>query len=93
LHSSLVPLLAFALLKEFGAYELLIDATIRAYMLQFLSGHAALRDGFEKILGFVERTGVTSLNLMGLVALLYAATRLLRNIEGALHRRRRLEES
>jgi membrane protein len=84
---SLVPLLAFAfaLLKGFGAYELLIDGTIRPYILQFLSGNPSLRDGFDKILGFVERTGVTSLGFLGLIALLYAATRLLRNIEGAFN--------
>jgi membrane protein len=84
---SLVPLLAFAfaLLKGFGAYELLIHGTIRPYLLQFLAGNPALRDGVDKILGFVERTGVTSLGFLGLLALLYAATRLLRNIEGAFN--------
>jgi membrane protein len=84
---SLVPLLAFAfaLLKGFGAYELLIEGTIRPYILQFLSGNPALRDSFDKILGFVESTGVTSLGFLGLIALLYAATRLLRNIEGAFN--------
>jgi membrane protein len=84
---SLVPLLAFAfaLLKGFGAYELLIDDTIRPYVLRLLAGNAALRESFDKILSFVDRTGVTSLGLMGLLALLYAATRLLRNIEGAFN--------
>jgi membrane protein len=84
---SLVPLLAFvfALLKGFGAYELLIHGTIRPYIVQFLSGNPALRDSFDKILGFVERTGVTSLGFLGLLTLLYAGTRLLRNIEGAFN--------
>lgn len=84
---SLVPLLAFAfaLLKGFGAYDLLIEETIRPYVLRFLSGNEALSTAFEQILGFVEGTGVTSLGFIGLLTLLYAATRLLRNIEGALN--------
>lgn len=84
---SLVPLLAFAfaLLKGFGAYDVLIRDTIRPYVLHMLEGNEALRTAFERILGFVEQTGVTSLGFVGLLALLYAATRLLRNIEAALN--------
>lgn len=84
---SLVPLLAFsfALLKGFGAYDMLIAQTIRPYVLQLLDGNRGLQAAFEQILSFVERTGVTSLGFVGLLALLYAATRLLRNIEGALN--------
>ena len=84
---SLVPLLAFAfaLLKGFGAYDALIRQTIRPYVLSHLSGNEALSKAFEQILAFVDRTGVTSLGFIGLVTLLYAATRLLRNIEGALN--------
>lgn len=84
---SIVPLLAFAfaLLKGFGAYEALIDGTIRPYVLNLLAGNEPLRQAFEKTLGFVEQTGVASLGFLGLIFLLYAATRLLRNIEGALN--------
>lgn len=84
---SLVPLLAFvfALLKGFGAYEVLIRDTIRPYVLRTLEGNDALRTAFERIIGFVEETGVASLGFVGLLALLYAATRLLRNIEAALN--------
>lgn len=84
---SLVPLLAFAfaLLKGFGAYDVLVQETIRPYVLQLLEGNEALQQAFEKMLGFVEQTGVASLGFIGLLFLLYAATRLLRNIEGALN--------
>lgn len=84
---SLVPLLAFAfaLLKGFGAYDLLVEKTIRPYVLGLLAGNEALRSAFDQILGFVESTGVTSLGVIGLLTLFYAATRLLRNVEGALN--------
>lgn len=84
---SIVPLLAFvfALLKGFGAYDLLVQESIRPYVLHAVEGNPPLRTAFEQILGFVDKTGVTSLGLVGLLALLYAATRLLRNIEVALN--------
>lgn len=84
---SIVPLLAFvfALLKGFGAYDLLIEETVRPYVLSALAGNAPLQTAFDQILGFVDNTGVTSLGLAGLLALLYAATRLLRNIEVAFN--------
>jgi membrane protein len=84
---SLVPFLAFvfAVLKGFGAYDLLIAGTIRPYVLGLLSGNRALGQAFDRILSFVEQTGVASLGFVGLLMLLYAATRLLRNIESALN--------
>ncbi|HEX5658132.1 MAG TPA: YhjD/YihY/BrkB family envelope integrity protein [Polyangiales bacterium] len=84
---SLVPLLAFvfAVLKGFGAYDTMIDQTIRPYVIGLLSGNEALRSAFEQVLSFVDRTGVTSLGFIGLLTLFYAATRLLRNVEGALN--------
>lgn len=84
---SLVPLLAFAfaLLKGFGAYDLLVQEQLRPYVLELLAGNEPLRQAFEKLLEFVEQTGVASLGFLGLIFLLYAATRLLRNIEGALN--------
>lgn len=84
---SLVPLLAFAfaLLKGFGAYEILVQQTLRPYLRDFLSGNESLQTAVDQILGFVENTGVTSLGFIGLITLLYAATRLLRNIELALN--------
>jgi membrane protein len=84
---SLVPLLAFAfaLVKGLGAYDLLVEQTIRPSVLTLLAGNEPLRRAFEQILEFVGQTGVTSLGLVGLLTLLYAATRLLRNIEGALN--------
>lgn len=84
---SLVPLLAFAfaLLKGFGAYDVLVKETLRPYLRDFLSGNESLQTAVDQILGFVENTGVTSLGFIGLITLLYAATRLLRNIELALN--------
>jgi len=84
---SLVPLLAFAfaLLKGFGVYQTLIEETVRPYALKMFSGNDALRHSLERILDFVGGTGVTSLGFLGLLALLYASTRLLRNIEGAFN--------
>jgi membrane protein len=84
---SLVPLLAFAfaLLKGFGAYDALIEQTIRPYLLETFSANPALHRAFDQLLDFVAGTGVASLGTVGLVALLYAATRLLRNIEVALN--------
>jgi membrane protein len=43
------------------------------------------REAFERILEFVQGTGVTSLGFFGLIALLYTATRLLSNVEEALN--------
>ena len=84
---SLVPLLAFAfaVLKGFGAYDALVQETIRPYILTTLSGNPSLRDAFERILGFVSDTGVASLGFVGLILVLYAATQLLRNVEIALN--------
>lgn len=84
---SLVPLLAFAfaLLKGFGAYDVLVQERIRPYVLDLLATNEPLRQAFEKMLEFVEKTNVASLGMLGLLLLLYAATRLLRNIEGALN--------
>lgn len=84
---SLVPLLAFAfaLLKGFGAYHVIVAETVRPYLSTLLAGNAALQQAIDRLLGFVEQTGVTSLGFIGLITLLYAATRLLRNVEGALN--------
>lgn len=84
---SLVPLLAFAfaVLKGFGAYDALISETIRPYVLDNLAANPDLQRAVEQLLSFVEHTGVASLGTLGLLTLLYAATRLLRNIEIALN--------
>jgi membrane protein len=84
---SLVPLLAFAfaVLKGFGAYDTLVEQTIRPYLHINLAANPALQRAVEQLLGFVANTGVASLGTLGLLALLYAATRLLRNIEIALN--------
>jgi membrane protein len=84
---SIVPLLAFvlAILKGFGAYDALVEETLRPYLLTALSANPALRRAFEHVLEFVSQTGVASLGFLGLLLVLYAATRLLRNVETALN--------
>ena len=84
---SLVPFLAFvfAVLKGFGAYDQLVEESIRPYVLNLLSGNEALRSATDKILSFVQNTGVTSLGFIGLLTVLYASTRLLKNIEDAFN--------
>jgi membrane protein len=84
---SLVPLLAFvfALLKGFGAYETLVQDTIRPYVRETFSANQPLQQAIDKVLDIVERTGVASLGFLGLVLVLYSGTRLLRNIEGSLN--------
>ncbi len=84
---SLVPLLAFvfAMLKGFGAYDALVENSLRPYMLSTFAGNPALQRALEQILAFVGDTNVTRLGFLGLLALLYAAARLLRNIEESLN--------
>jgi membrane protein len=84
---SLVPLLAFAfaVLKGFGAYDALIEHTIRPYLLDTFATNPALHRAVEQLLNFVTATSVASLGMLGLLTLLYAATRLLRNVEIALN--------
>jgi membrane protein len=64
---------------------LLVEQTIRPQVDGLLEGNQALAAAFDQILSFVDHTGVTSLGFVGLLTLLYAATRLLRNIESALN--------
>jgi membrane protein len=80
---SLVPMLAlgFALLKGFGGYDALVEETIRPHVLATFAGHASLRHAIEQVLEFVHNTDLTSLGFVGLLLLLWAATRLLHNIE------------
>lgn len=84
---SIVPLLAFvfAMLKGFGAYDTLVEGTLRPYLLDTFAGNPSLQSAIEQILVFVRDTEVTQLGFLGLVALLYAAISLLRNIEIALN--------
>ena len=80
---SLVPMLAFgfALLKGLGGYEALVEDTIRPFVLSTFTGNASLRHAIEQVLDFVAQTDVTSLGFVGFALLLWAATRLLHNIE------------
>jgi membrane protein len=80
---SLVPLLAFgfALLKGFGVYDALVQDTIKPYALETFAGNPSLQDAVSRVLDFVGTTDVTSLGFVGLALLLWAATRLLHNIE------------
>jgi membrane protein len=84
---SIVPLMAFvfAILKGFGAYDALVEEMLRPYLLTATSGNPALRRALEQVLEFVSQTGVTSLGFLGLIFVLYAGTRLLRNVEISLN--------
>jgi membrane protein len=71
--------------RSAGCCSRIVEGTIRPYVLELLAGNEALRQVFEKMLEFVGQTGVASLGFLGLLLVLYAATRLLRNIEAALN--------
>jgi len=84
---SLVPFLAFsfAVLKGFGAYDSFIQGTVRPYLDQTFGANPALLGSIERILQFVERTNVSALGAVGLVALVYTSVSLLGSVEDALN--------
>ncbi|HET9599071.1 MAG TPA: YihY/virulence factor BrkB family protein, partial [Anaeromyxobacteraceae bacterium] len=84
---SLVPFLAFsfAILKGFGAYDSFIEGTVRPYIDRTFGANTALLGSIERILQFVERTNVSALGAVGLVALVYTSVSLLGSVEDALN--------
>jgi membrane protein len=84
---SIVPFLAFAfaILKGFGAYTSFIQGTVRPYLTHTFGANPALLGSIERILLFVERTNVSTLGVMGLLALVYTSVGLLRSVEAALN--------
>lgn len=84
---SLVPFLvfAFAILKGFGVYRTFVDATVRPYVRDTFGENAALLGAMERVLRFVDRTDVSALGVLGLVALVYTCVSLLGSVEDALN--------
>jgi membrane protein len=84
---SLVPFLAFAfaILKGFGVYRTFVDATVRPYVRGTFGENAALLGAMERVLRFVDRTDVSALGVLGLVALVYTCVSLLGSVEDALN--------
>lgn len=84
---ALVPFLAFAfaILKGFGVYRTFVDATVRPYVEGTFGGNTALLGAMERILRFVDRTDVSALGALGLVALVYTCVSLLGSVEDALN--------
>jgi membrane protein len=84
---SLVPFLAFAfaILKGFGIYRTFVDATLRPYVRATFGENAALLGAMERVLRFVDRTDVSALGVLGLVALVYTCVSLLGSVEDALN--------
>lgn len=84
---SIVPFLAFAfaVVKGFGAYRVLIDDTLRPYLRSTFSANEPLQRAIDEVLGFVDRTDVSNLGAAGLSFLVFTSVMLLSNIEGALN--------
>jgi membrane protein len=84
---SLVPFLAFAfaILKGFGVYRTFVDATLRPYVRDTFGENASLLGAMERVLRFVDRTDVSALGVLGLVALVYTCLSLLGSVEDALN--------
>ena len=92
---SLVPLLAlaFSVAKGMGAYETLLDQTIKPF-LDSTFGEAAAEDGapgsqvreaIDTVLGFVQSTNVSRLGLVGFLIVFWTVIRLLSSIEHAFN--------
>jgi membrane protein len=84
---SIVPFLAFAfaVLKGFGVYQTFVQGTIRPYVDGTFAANQALHDAIDHILEFVDRTDVSKLGTLGVIALAYAAVALIANVEVALN--------
>ncbi|HEY6101168.1 MAG TPA: YhjD/YihY/BrkB family envelope integrity protein, partial [Anaeromyxobacter sp.] len=84
---SIVPFLAFAfaVLKGFGAYRILIDGTVRPWIAESFGANPALLEGIERVLEFVDATDVSKLGALGLVMLVYTSVSLVSSVEVALN--------
>jgi membrane protein len=91
---SLVPFLAFAfsIAKGFGAYDALRQRVIEPFLDETFgklnldsAGTQELRHAFQRVLDFVDHTNVSSLGLLGLLALVYMVVKLLGNVESTLN--------
>ena len=84
---SIVPFLAFAfaVLKGFGAYASFIEGTARPFLRETFGGNPALLGSLERIIQFVDRTGVSTLGAVGLLVLVYTCVSLLSGVEEILN--------
>lgn len=84
---SIVPFLAFAfaVLKGFGAYRLLLDGTVRPWIADTFGANPALLEAIQKVLDFVDSTDVSRLGVFGLLTLVYTSVSLVSSVESALN--------
>ncbi|HEY6001324.1 MAG TPA: YihY/virulence factor BrkB family protein [Anaeromyxobacter sp.] len=84
---SIVPFLAFAfaVLKGFGAYRLLMDGTVRPWLGETFGANPALLDAIQRVLDFVDATDVSKLGVLGLLMLVYTSISLVSSVETALN--------
>jgi membrane protein len=84
---SIVPFLAFAfaVLKGFGAYRLLMDGTVRPWLGDAFGANPALLEAIERVLDFVDATDVSKLGVLGLLTLVYTSISLVSSVETALN--------
>lgn len=100
---SLVPLLAlaFSVAKGFGAYDHVVQDTIKPFLDETLGpagssvatgtavaaeGGREVRAALDQVLAFVSGTDSSSLGLLGLIVLVTASLKLLTSIERAFNR-------
>ncbi len=84
---SVVPFLAFtfAVLKGLGAYASFIEGVVRPYLRTTFGANPALLSAIEQILSFVDRTNVSTLGVLGSLALVYTSVSLLSSVEAVLN--------
>ena len=84
---SIVPFLAFAfaVLKGFGAYASFIEGTARPFLARDVRGQPGAARVLERILQFVDQTGVSTLGAVGLLVLVYTCVSLLSSVEETLN--------
>jgi membrane protein len=84
---SIVPFLAFAfaVLKGFGAYRLLMDGTVRPWLAGTFGANPALLEAIQRVLDFVDATDVSKLGVLGLLTLVYTSVSLVSSVEVALN--------
>lgn len=84
---SLVPLLAFAfaVLKGLGAYASFVQGTLQPWLSRTFGGNASLLAAVEYVFRFVDRTNVSTLGVVGLLALVYTSVSLISNVEASFN--------
>jgi membrane protein len=84
---SVVPLLAFAfaVLKGLGAYTGFVQGVVHPYLQRTFGENPSLLEAVEYVFKFVDRTNVSTLGVVGLVALVYTSVSLLSNVEATFN--------